>query len=424
MADMFETMMLQGKPIVRVPSLTPMYLINDPDCAKRIIQQPEDVYIKGGKYFDRLAIPFGQGLVTSEGKLWQQQRELIQPFFHAKYLEQYAKIGIKLTNQLMDTVWNDHANKQTVFNISDEMMRLVLKISAGSLFNTDFGEDTKKIIHCVEFGQKFILGYYLAPPTIPSIPRWQYRRLDRYFKKVLADIVETRRVSTNKPDDILTALVTTLDPETQQPLPLELIFAQIVTLLVTGHETTGALLSWLWYELGLQPHISEKIREEINHELQGEPPSLKNISKLKYLRMVIDEALRLYPTIWTIHRYSMKEDNLAGYKIPKNSIVVVNPYNFQHDPTIWQEPLKFDPERFNKTVICPRHKMAYFPFGGGHRICIGKNFALQQIMLILTTIFQRFDVHSLQKEKPQQLPLVSLKQLHGINATITHTKRL
>ena len=195
--------------------------------------------------------------------------------------------------------------------------------------------------------------------------------------------------------------------------------AQIVTLLVTGHETTGALLGWLWYELGLQPAISQKIANEIHSQLQGEPPSLQNLSKLKYTRMVVDEALRLYPTIWTIHRYAVTDDALAGYKIPKNSIVVVNPYTLQHDPHLWPDALTFNPERFNKSIVCPRHKMAYIPFGGGHRVCIGKNFALQKIMLIIATVFQRYHVTIPNTEKPKQLPLVSLKQLHGIEATIT-----
>lgn len=417
-ADLFEKLMLQGKPILRIPERQRIYLVNDPDAAQRIIQHPEDVYIKTSKYLSRLSISFGQGLVTSEGRLWQKQRELLQPHFFPKHLEQFASIATTKTTAYLNEHWEPFAQKKTKFDIAKDMMHLVLSISANALFNTDFGTDTEKILSCVNFGQRFILNYFVLPPTWPSPARWYYRYLDKKFKKILTNMVEQRRAATVKPDDILTTLVTAIDPDTQELLPMDLILSQIVTLLVTGHETTGSLLAWLWYELSNHPDIYHRIIQEIDDVLQGRTVTLDDLVNLKYTRSVIDEALRMYPTIWTLHRRATRDDILCGYRIPKDSLVFVNPLTLQRDPKLWENPLKFDPERFNRDQVHERHKMAYLPFGGGHRICIGKNFALQQIQLILVTITQRFLVTVPVKERPAQLPLVSLKPRYGLKAQV------
>jgi len=417
-ADMFEKIMLQNKPIVRFLNPVRMYLINHPDAAQRIIQQPEDIYIKKNMFVKRLSIAFGDGLVTSEGELWQSQRELLKPYFFPKYLEQYANLAIEKTTHLMNNQWKGYAKTAENFNLTDAMMRLILKISAQALFNHDFGKETEKVLECVELGQKYILSYYLIPPSWPSITRWKYNRLNQHFQHILQEMVNARRAHKNKPDDILTALVTAKDPMTQELLSMDLICSQIVTLLVTGHETTGALMGWLWYELGKNPSVYHKLVAEIDSELQGQTPTFKDLSKLKYLRSVIDEALRMYPVIWMLPRKSVKDHNLMGYKIPKNSIVLVSPYTMQRNPALWSQPHAFNPERFSKTAVCPRHKMSYMPFGGGHRICIGKNFAIQQSMLILSIILQNYDVKILNRKKPRNLPLVSLKQMRPVIAKI------
>lgn len=421
--DMFECLMLQNKAVMRLykPGL---YLVNDPDAAQRILQSPDGIYVKEGKYINRLRIPFGFGLVTSEGHIWQSQRNLIQPYFFPKYLRRYADIVVNRTIQHLDTVWAKHAESEQKFNIASDLMQQVLLASGQILYSTDFTEYSKLFLKCVDFGQKYILGYYFVSPSLPSPVRWHYQQQDKKVKQIFTDMVNHRRQMQDKPDDILTALVTAVDPETNQPLPLNLIMAQIMTLLVTGHETTGSLLGWLWYELGTHPEIYQKLVNEIDTVLQGKKPSIDDLVKLPYLRMVVDEALRLYPTIWTVNRYVVKDDILAGYKIPKKSIVFVNPITLHHDPTLWPDPLEFEPQRFDRKCPVKHHKMAYIPFGGGNRICIGKNLAYLQIQLMLVLILQRFDVKLAKNKKPKALPLVSLKLNSPVSVTVTQRERL
>lgn len=406
--EMFECLMHQGKPIVRMmqPNL---FLINDPDAVQRVLQNPDDIYVKEGKYVERLRIPFGLGLVTSEGKIWQSQRQLLQPYFFPKYLQRYANIITDHTIKHLDSQWSQLAQSGKSFDLAKELMEQVLLISGQVLYSTDLRQHSPFFLDCVDFGQKYILSYYFVSPNLPSLIRWRYRRQDKRVKQIFKQMIDERRQLTNKPDDILTALVTAKDPQTNQLLPLDLIMAQIMTLLVTGHETTGALLGWLWYELGTHPDKYKKLVAEIDSVLQGKVPSLDDLPKLPYLRMIVDEALRLYPTIWTVNRYATRDDMLAGYRIPKGSIVFINPITLHHDPKLWDEPLEFDPNRFDRQCPVKHHKMAYIPFGGGNRVCIGKNLALHQIQLMLILILQRFDVSLVSDEKPKALPLVSLK---------------
>ena len=417
-ADMFEAIMLQNKPIMRLKQPT-YFLVNDPDAAQRIIQNPEDVYIKDGKFIKYLSIPFGQGLVTSEGKLWQNQRNLLQPYFHPKYLQRYADIIIAKTNEWLTQKWADYEKQNKTFDLAQDLMELVLLIAGDALFSEDLTSTSHEVLKWVDFGQKYILGYYFVSPNMPSPYRWYYKKGSKKFHSMFGEFINHRRQSTKKPDDILTALATATDPDTGELLPNELIIAQMITLLVTGHETSGGLLGWLWYELGQRPEMLQKLIDEVDTVLQGKTPSLDDLNELPYLKMVVDEALRLYPTIWTVNRYATKDDILEGYKIPKGSIVFVNPYTLQHDPNLWEAPWQFDPNRFDRKCPMHRHKMAYIPFGGGNRVCIGKNFALQEIKLIMILILQRYRVNVLTKKRPKMLPLVTLKVDSKLNVNIT-----
>lgn len=419
MAEMFDIILEKNHPIVRLIHFHRIYLLNDPSEGQRILQNPGKIYIKHGIFIERVRMPFGDGLATSEGRLWEKQRELLQPEFYPKKLASFMTESAQIINTHFNETWQSFAKKRKTFDIAEEMTYLVLKMTAQALFSTDFGKNTKKILSCTEFCQKFINGYYYFPPHWPSYHRWKYHQITKKFiHPTITSLIEERRTQTDKPDDLLTTLINAIDPDTHKPYSQALIRDQIITLMVTGHETTGALLGWLWYELGTNPDIYHRVSQEVETVLSNKMPTLSDLAQLKYLRIVIDEALRLYPTIWCIPRFTLQEDIIAGYKIPKHSTVLINPYHFHRHANLWENPLLFNPERFNRENIENKPKIAYYPFGMGHRVCIGRNLALQQMMLLLVMTLKRYDVISLTKKLPQKIPLVSMKPRGGIKVRI------
>jgi cytochrome P450 len=420
MAEMFEIFARESHPIIRLIHFHRTYFINDPNEAQRILQKPEDTYVKKGFFNQAVKMVFGEGLATSTGRSWRKQRELLQPEFHPKKLEVWCSQTTKIIDNYLQERWEPLKKSKKSFNIANEMSYCVLKITSNLLFSIDFQEKTQKLIDITSFCQKFINNYYLIPHQYPSYHRWKFRRLNKTFIHPLLDqLILEHKKAVNPPQDLLTSLLTAIDPDTLEPYPEQLIKDEIITFLVTGYETTGALLGWLWYELGKNPDVYEKILKELNEVLQGRVPTYDDLSHLTYLRCVVDETLRLYPTIWCIPRYSLKEDIIAGYTIPKHSNVLINPLSFHRNKNFWKDPFIFNPDRFKRTHIHEKPKVAYFPFGIGERVCIGRNLALQESLLIIAMIMQRYPIKILTKKRPKQLTLVSMKPIGGVKAKIS-----
>ncbi|MDQ3744007.1 MAG: cytochrome P450, partial [Acidobacteriota bacterium] len=203
-------------------------------------------------------------------------------------------------------------------------------------------------------------------------------------------IAEHRRRPDANPDDLLSMLMLARDEETGAQMSDRQLRDEAATILTAGHETTAVALSWTWYLLSRHEEVERKLRAELSAVLAGRTPTFEDLPRLEYTLMVVEEALRLYPPAWVVGRRAIKDDEVGGWRVEAGSEVILSPYVTQRHPDFWDDPESFRPERFLPDGLAARPRFAYFPFGGGSRVCIGSNFALMEAQLVLATVAQKY----------------------------------
>ena len=215
-------------------------------------------------------------------------------------------------------------------------------------------------------------------------------------------------------EDLLDMLLNARDEETGQGMTDKQLRDEVTTLLLAGHETTANALSWTWYLLSKNPDAYHKLHSELRLVLNGRVPEMDDLPKLPYTRMVIQESMRLYPPAWIISRHSEREDAVDGYRIPAKSILHMSSYVMHRHPDYWDKPDVFDPERFCPERSASRPAFAYFPFGGGPRLCIGRDFDMAEAQLILATIASRCRLELVPGHPVEPDPQITLRLKHGL----------
>jgi cytochrome P450 len=205
-------------------------------------------------------------------------------------------------------------------------------------------------------------------------------------------LISQRRANPEVKDDLLAMLMEARDEDgtgmTDQQLRDE-----VLIMFIAGHETTANTMAWAFYEIQRNPEVMQKLRAEVDEVLCGRTPAAADLHKLVYTRRVVEEALRLYPSVYITTRQAVNEEIVCGYRIPAGALISLSPYSTQRDPRYWDNPEAFDPEHFHPQNTQKRPRFAYFPFGGGPRQCIGKDFALYEAVVVLSMAVQRFDWH-------------------------------
>jgi cytochrome P450 len=224
-------------------------------------------------------------------------------------------------------------------------------------------------------------------------------------------IIAERRRTNEDTGDLLSLLMLTRDEETGEQMDDKQLRDEVLTMLVAGHETTATTLSWTFALLAQHPNVEQTLQAELARVLGGRIPTMADLPQLSYTRMVIDEVLRLYPPVYIFSRKVMKEDTIGGYRIPAGSSVDISPYITHRHPAFWDRPDAFEPERFAGEL---RHRFAYFPFSSGPRQCIGNNFALTEMQLVLATIAQRYQLHLLPNQQIEPEQLLTLRPRGGL----------
>jgi cytochrome P450 len=216
-------------------------------------------------------------------------------------------------------------------------------------------------------------------------------------------------------------LLSVRDEETGQGMNDQQVRDEVMTLLIAGYETVSTALVWTWYLLSQYPEVEHRLHSELDIVLGGHQPTVEYLADLSYTRMVIEEALRLYPPAWIFGRKAIADDEIGGYSIPANSIIVLSPYITHRHPAFWENPEVFDPERFLPKRSADRPHFAYFPFGGGPRMCIGNNFALMEMQLILATVVQRYKLRLVPGHPAKPEAFLSLRPRYGLPMTLHRT---
>jgi cytochrome P450 len=219
-------------------------------------------------------------------------------------------------------------------------------------------------------------------------------------------------------DDLLSMLLAARDEDSGEGMSDRQLRDEVLTLMIAGHETTANALGWTWYLLSEHPAVAAKLRVETTEVLGGRLPTMEDLPHLTYTRMVLDESMRLYPPAWATSRNAAGDDELGGYRIEAKSVVFLSPYLTHRHAEFWPEPDRFDPARFTPERVAARPRYAYFPFGGGPRLCIGNSFALSEAVLALATLAPRFELRTQPGYVVTPEPLITLRPRGGIPMTV------
>jgi cytochrome P450 len=361
----------------------------------------------------------GSGLLTSQGDYHRHHRRILAPTFHKELVRQWSTTIIRYCVRLRDS-WCDGRE----IDIEHEMQRLTLAIVLQGLLSVDLEERTNEIaraantliemIHCRTLP---IIDDLLDKIALGRIR--QFNNAWAQFDAMVYRMIRERRVAPSPAQDLLSNLLQVRDEETgSNALTDEEIRDEIVTMLVAGYETTAHALTWTWYLLSQHPESEQKLCAELDVMLQGRLPAVDDLESLPYHRMVLSEALRLYPPVWIVARRNPNAWSLENDTFPAGSFIFVSQYLMQRDPRFFSDPERFDPERWTPEVAAQRPKYSYFPFGGGPRQCIGEGLARLISLLVTATIGQRWRLALAPHQKIELEPLITLRPKYGIRMII------
>jgi len=391
----------------------PIYLIVHPRDIETVLVTNSANFTKSADY-RALARVLGQGLLTSEGDFWQRQRGLIQPAFHRQNIQSYASVMTGAAKRMLDS-WKD----RDVRNLHEEMMRVTLEIVGQCLYGAEVSGAAEQVGKAMEVvTERFVTNASQAlmfPFDIPVIFARKEWLAIRELNKIIGNIIRERRSSNKQREDLLDMLLRVRDAD-GKPMSDAQLRDEVMTLFLAGHETTAIALSWACYLVSQNPQIEAKLAEELRTVLGERVPTPEDLPRLRYTEMVLKETLRLYPAVWGIGRRSIAECELGGYRVPAGSNIFILQWRTQRDARFFPEPERFDPERWNDDPVrsgkIPR--FAYFPFGGGPRVCVGASFAMMEATLLLAMIQQKFHLDLVPNHPIEIFATVTLRPKHGI----------
>jgi cytochrome P450 len=262
------------------------------------------------------------------------------------------------------------------------------------------------------------------PQWLPTPGNLRYRRAMQLLEGTVNATIAERRRDPGDAADLLTLLMAARDPEPGEGTTVpeaqrsgmtdRQLRDEMLTLLIAGHETVASALAWAWYLLATDPAAEAKLHAELAAVLAGRAPQVDDLPNLRYTQAVFEEALRLYPPAWIITRKALADDEIGGYRVPANALVVASPYVTHRQAALWHDPEAFDPDRFTEEHAASRPRFAYYPFGGGPRLCIGDQFALTEARLIIATVAQRYRLRLVAGHPIAVEPGVTLRPKHGL----------
>src|SRR5947209_11567 len=374
----------------------PTLIVNHPDAIKHILQGNHKNYNNKDFFLYHMLSPlWSREMITNDGQCWLHLRRLIQPAFHRKRV---AALGAQVTQTTIAMLnrWQKCTERKGCkqpLDIATEMFQLTLFNSGKALFNIDLGEGVSDFERAFLRVNKLYTEYFTAPSPPLNVPIPRHRLLHaaiRTLSQAVDIIIDERSQQNIDKGDLLSMLLMARDEETGQGLSLQQVHDEALTMMMAGHETIAAALTWTWHLLAQHPDVERRFHAELDGVLGADLPTFEHVGKLPYTQMILEEALRLYPPAWMFGRKAIADDEIRGYHIPANSMIFISPYCIHRHPDFWENPEVFDPERFSLERSNSRPPFAYFPFSGSSRPCTGNMFALMEAKLILATIGQRY----------------------------------
>ena len=394
----------------------PIWFVYHPDLIEQVLVEQNRKFIKHYRLRNTKRT-LGNGLLTSEGDFWRGQRKLAQPAFHRDRIASYAGVMVDYAERMLQS-W---APGQTR-DVQDDLMRLTLEIVAKTLFDAEIGGDAAEASAAMEVLMNNFIARTGALIPIPNwVPTPLNRSLERAAKRldaiILGMIAERRRTGEDR-GDLLSMLLHAQDEESGRKMTDAQLRDEAMTLFMAGHETTANTLAWVFYVLANHPEVEAKLHAELKTVLGGRPPTFADLPRLPYTGMVVTETLRFYPTVWMLGREAVEPVPLGDYEVPVGMTIFMPQWTVHRDPRWFDDPETFRPERWSEANRESIHRYAYFPFGGGPRICIGNNFALMEASLLLASIAGRYRLELAPDADVVLLPTITLRPARGVKVVV------
>lgn len=388
-----------------------LFLLNDPNHIDHVLSSNYQNY-KKSKYYDRVKSIFGEGMFTVDGEVWRRKRQLVQPAFHHRKIEALCGVMTKVAEETVER-WRPAAAQGEPIDLASEMMQISLSISIRAFMSVDYPLEVTPMARALTVlmraGEKRIWSLFDFSQYLPTPSNFRVKRAVESFDRELFALLDERKEDGIERDDLLSMMLGVRDADTGEPLTNKQLRDELMTVITAGHETTAVTIAWAYYLLSKFPEVERKLHAELRTVLNGRTPTVSDLPNLPYTKMVAYETMRLYPPFWTMSRTAIEDDELGGYHIPSGSAIMLCPYVVHRNPKYWENPEGFDPERFTADREAARPRYAYFPFGGGPRVCIGKQFALMEAQLLLAVVSQHYRLHVVPGQRIEPEPMISLR---------------
>jgi cytochrome P450 len=383
----------------------PFFLVVHPAHVRHVAVTRRQNYEKFQSYDAVRELMLGNGILTSTGDDWRRQRKLMAPFFTPRAVEKYYPVMVSDTQRLLER-WGKQDARRPV-EMLDEMMVITAHIILHTVFSTESDETVLRFKNAVETMIQYVStqnnSAFKLPLWVPTPGHLRFRWSNRLVTSYIQQLIARRRAlpAEQWPEDLLTRLMTTRDEETGKPMADQLLLDNGITLFFAGHETSARTMTFLWYALSQNPEVEARLHAELDSVLGEAPPTLDDLKKLPYTLQVIKEVLRLYPAAPFYVRDSSAEDELDGMKIPAGARMLLFPYATHRHPDFWEEPERFNPDRWLPERESARDPHAYHPFSAGQRICLGSNFSLFETHLLTAMLARRFKARLVPGHQPR-----------------------
>jgi cytochrome P450 len=393
-----------------------VWLLAHPDDIEWLLSTRASSFEKG-RSLQAGRVIFGNGLLTSEGDFWRRQRRLAQPAFHRDRIASYGTTMSGCTEKMLEG-WRPGETR----DIHQDLMRLTLAIVGKTLFGADVEGEAADVgraleVSLTEFPRLLNPLRRLGAAILPTRRNRALKQAVRDLDRIVFDLIRRKRESGRDTGDLLSMFLAARD-EDGSGMTDQQLRDESLTLFLAGHETTAIALTWTFYLLSQNPAVRRKLEEELDAVLAERAPAAADLPRMPFTESVVKESLRLYPPAWAMGRTAVEDVDLKGYRLAKGGSVLVSPWVTHRDPRFFEEPDAFRPERWADPRMKDLPKFAYFPFGGGPRICIGNQFAMMEAILATATVARRFRLSLAPGHPVETFPSITLRPRHGMRMTV------
>jgi cytochrome P450 len=388
-------------------------MVSDPALIEEVLAPKKPIFKKSS--IQHLIRPLGgAGIFLSEGEFWKRQRRLVSPPFHRQQLATYAEAMVAITERISSKL--EDGETRDVFQ---DTTQLALEVVARILFDADVNADAadvgRALTRAMEALSVRLHSAVPLPEWVPTPAMRKLRAAVRELDAVVYGFIARRRAEGGgRPRDLLTLLLQARDESDGRGMTDEQVRDEAMTLFIAGFETTAITLAWALWLLAGHPEAAARLRTEVDTVLEGRAPTAQDLPRLPFTDAVVKETLRLYPPAWALPREVLEDFEIGGYRVPKGWMVGASQWVTHRDPRFWERPDEFDPARWESERVKRLPRYAYFPFGGGPRVCIGNAFATMEAVIVIAMLASRFDFETVDGHRPVPHPGFTLRPDPGV----------